>query len=81
MTIRAAVVYWLGIFFTILTFAILLGLLSPKAHADPGIPDICGTGKFYNQYDNSCVPTDRGAEPNYPQQPGFGGGYGPRGYY
>jgi hypothetical protein len=42
------------------------------AHADP---DICGTGKFYNSYDNSCVPTDRGAYPNY-GGPGSSGGPG-----
>ncbi len=52
--------------------------LAVPSHADP---DICGTGKFYNQYSNECIPTDRGAYPNYPPyNPSYGPDPGRYGY-
>jgi hypothetical protein len=56
----------------LIVFGWLIG--AGNAHADPGMPDICGTGKFYNTYDNQCLPTDRGA---YPNTPPYNPSYGP----
>lgn len=56
--------------------ALTVFYLAGKAHADP-TDGMCGSGKFYNQYSNSCEPTDRGAYPNYPSN---GSGGFPRGF-
>ena len=77
MTTReiARTAFWVVVGVALAALLIVGGI----AKADP-TDGICGTGKFYNQFSNSCQPTDRGAYPNT-QPPNYGGGYGPRGYF